>query len=121
MPTTTFTRDGDGWVGMQEQEWDSTEVGLMEALAAVEQQTCKGCGGDLSVELTDLPPELDDGGGHFHRFTHLWCRGCVARAKLESQLARDDEKLAEANQPQYPQARFLVPERLPIPEPTQEV
>ena len=68
------------------------------------------------MELTDKPPYEDDGGGHYHRFTHYWCRGCVDRSRIERQLRKSDQELEGTNLDPIPSARFLVPERLPIPD-----
>lgn len=102
-------------MSVEEPEWDVIEIRLMEALREIEDQTCGGCGGDLTVNLTDKPPHEDDGGGHFHRWHHYWCRECVSRARLDKQLQVDDEKLADTGMYPWPSARYLVSERLPIP------
>ena len=53
-PTQTLTPLPDGSYRLTtEPEWDYTERNLALALDEMDAQICGGCGGDLSVELTD--------------------------------------------------------------------
>lgn len=115
-PTQTITpREGGGWTVTTESEWDYTERNIAVALDEIDRQTCGGCGGDLTVELTDKPPYEDDGDGHYHRSTQLWCRRCVAQEKLHRQLAKSDEELRDTPADPFPAARRIAWQRLPIP------
>lgn len=108
--------EGGGWSLKQtESEWDYTERNLALAVDEIDAQTCKGCGGDLTVELTDKPPHEDDGGGHYHRFKPIWCRECVDRERLAKRQRKIDEELADSPADPFPRARFYISERLPIP------
>ena len=115
-PTQTLTRLPDGSYRLTaESEWDYTERNLALALDELDAQICGGCGGDLSVELTDKHPAEDDGGGHYHRAKPVWCRRCVAAEKLHRRQAKDDEALRGTAGDPYPSARRMVWDRLPIP------
>lgn len=87
----------------------------MRALAELERQECRRCGGDLTVELTDRAPYEDDGDGHFHRFKTLWCRGCVDRIKRDRRVAKDNEAAEGTGVDEFPAAQIVLTERLPIP------
>lgn len=109
--------EGGGWrITQTEAEWDDTERNLALATDLIDEQRCPGCGGDLSVNLTDKPPYEDDGDGHYLRFKPHWCRECVARAKLEARLSEQEKDLAGTPADPFPRARFFAAERLPIPK-----
>lgn len=110
--------EGGGWrITQAESEWDNTERNLALAVDLIDEQKCPGCGGDLTVELTDKPPHEDDGEGHYHRFKPFWCRECVDREKLHRRVAKADEELHDTPADPFPRARFYSSERLPIPTP----
>lgn len=112
-------REGGGFsVTQTEPEWDYTERHLALALQELEEQICKGCGGDLSLNLTDKHPMEDDGDGHFHRAKHLWCRQCVSASKLEQRQRPLDEEVEGTPADNFPRARYTTWERLPIPATT---
>lgn len=109
--------EGGGWrITQTEPEWDYTERNLALAIDEVDAEACKGCGGDLAVNLTDKHPSEDDGGGHFHRFKQLWCRECVARIKHERMLEPSDKELEGTPADNFPRARYLTATRIPIPD-----
>ena len=112
----TATPEG-GWQAVETSEWEANEIGLMVALDAIEQETCSGCGGDLTLELTDKAPEVDDGDGHFHRVSDLWCRKCRSLALGRQQRDKAEEKL-RGTQIDPALGRILVAERLPVPTTT---
>ena len=115
-PTQIFTpREGGGWTVTTESEWDYTERNIAVALDEIDRQTCGGCGGDLTVELTDKPPYEDDGDGHFHRFTPLWCRRCVSQERNRRALEAREKELLDGPADPFPAARRFAIERLPIP------
>ena len=116
-PRQTITPQPDGTSTVTtETEWDYTERNIAVALDEIDNQTCGGCGGDLSVELTDKHPSEDDGDGHFHR-THIsWCRQCVHNEKLRRRFRPEDEELDGTVADNFPGARLLSTERLPIPD-----
>lgn len=116
-PTYTYTPlPGGGFrITQDESEWDFTERNLALALDEIDAQTCPGCGGDLSVELTNKHPSEDDGDGHYHKATALWCRRCVSQAKLRRRTEKEDEALAGSVADNFPAARRYAWERLPIP------
>lgn len=104
-----------GYTITTEPEWDYTERNLAVAVDEIDAQTCGGCGGDLSVELTDKHPAEDDGDGHHHRARLLWCRRCVATEKLRRRQAKEDETLHGTAADPYPSARRVAWERVPNP------
>lgn len=109
--------EGGGWrVQQVESEWDSTELNFALALEEIDAQTCPGCGGDLSVELTDKHPLEDDGDGHYHQGKFVWCRKCVSRAKMLRTVEKEDRELEGTAADNFPGARFLSVSRLPIPQ-----
>lgn len=110
-PTQTVTKTADGYQITTEPEWDATERAIALALDQIEAQTCSGCGGDLTVELTSKHPLEDDGDGHFHRAHVAWCRSCVAADRWHKEQAKDDELVEN-----HPGARRVHFERLPIPK-----
>lgn len=57
----------------------------------------------------------DDGDGHYHKGTFLWCRRCVASEKLRRRYAAEDEALHGTSADPYPSARRVAWQRLPIP------
>lgn len=108
--------EGGGWQARQTvPEWDETERNLALALDEIEDQTCNGCGGDLSVELTDKHPMEDDGDGHYHKGKFLWCRRCVSRQKVLRTVEQQDRELEGTPADNFPSARFTHLTRLPIP------
>lgn len=107
--------EGGGWRAIAEPEWDSTELNLALAVDEIDAQICKGCGGDLSVELTDKHPMEDDGDGHYHKGKFVWCRGCVAQIRLQRQVEQQDRDLEGTAADSFPGARFTTLQRLPIP------
>ena len=96
-------------------EWTNLDRNLMRALREVELSECNRCGGDLSVELTDKPPYEDDGDGHYHRFTTLWCRRCVARIKRDRLTAKDNEAAEGGALDEFTAAQIVLTERKPNP------
>lgn len=116
-PTQTITTQPDGTQRVStETEWDYTERNIAVALDEIDAQMCGGCGGDLTVELTDQHPSEDDGDGHFHRTHIMWCRRCVHNEKLRRRLQPEDEELDGTPADNFPTARLLSTERLPIPD-----
>ena len=110
--------EGGGWQATQAApEWDSTELNLALAVDEIEAQICKGCGGDLSVELTDKHPMEDDGDGHYHKGKFLWCRQCVSQIKMQRQVEQQDRELEGTAADNFPGARYTSLQRLPIPKP----
>lgn len=107
---------GGSRITATEAEWDWTERGIALAVDEIDAQACGGCGGDLSVNLTDKHPSEDDGDGHYHKLTQLWCRECVARIRALRQLAPADKELEGTPADNFPGARFFVARRLPIPD-----
>lgn len=110
--------DGSSRVTVEASEWDYTERNLALALDEIDAQTCPGCGGDLSVELTDKHPAEDDGGGHYHQAKPYWCRLCVSNEKLRRRVSKEDEALHGTSADPYPTARRYGWSRLPIPTAT---
>ena len=110
---------GGGYEIATETEWDYTERNLAVAVDEIDLQTCGGCGGDLSIELTDKHPAEDDGDGHHHRAKPLWCRRCVSGEKLRRRQAKEDEDLRGTAADPYRSARRWAWERVPnTPPPT---
>lgn len=118
-PTQTITPLSDGSQRVTtDTEWDYTERNIAVALEEIDAQTCKGCGGDLTLELTDQHPSEDDGDGHFHRTHLMWCRRCVHNEKMRRRLQPEDEEFHETPADNFPTARLYSTERLPIPDGT---
>lgn len=96
-------------------EWTDLDRNLLRALRELELSECNRCGGDLAVELTDTPPYEDDGDGHYHTFTRLWCRKCVARTKYDRRAAADNKETAGTALDEMPEAQIIIAQRKPIP------
>ncbi|MGD7790111.1 hypothetical protein ACQCX2_17515 [Propionibacteriaceae bacterium Y1700] len=117
MRTSTHTLDAEGRPvatrTATEPEWDPIESAIMIAAAALDKDRCPGCGGWLSETVTTLPP-MDDQPDHGHRVHKSWCRDCVALSKFEAAQAKQDEQLRGTLADEYPAARRIRLEHIPI-------
>lgn len=117
-PVETHTPQPDGsTLVTRTSVWDYTERAFALAVDEIDRLTCSGCGGDLSVELTDKPPYEDDGDGHFHRVHVAWCRQCRDIGKARQPWEKAAREHAGTPADPHMQAMRFFAERLPLPTP----
>lgn len=87
---------------------------MLIARQALNADKCTGCGDYLTdTETTDLP--MNDSPDHYYRMHMSWCRRCVAHTRWARQQAPQDDQLDGTPGDNFPQARRVWSERLPLP------